>query len=724
MAPLVGKYEQLINGVWVDLSSRASWGDAGSPVEISRGLNDDGSPLAGTMTVTLENSDGALTPGGPGPWGPHLVRWRPARVSVLVDGVWRQRFYGFVDSEPLSWPTGKASYCVVTVTAIDVMARAAAKQLRSTAVESLAMLDPLAYWPLTDTGGESGSDESRYSRSDLAVQHRGDLGEIGWGSGHVLPTDGSGGLTLTPDAASDKGYFLRSTVGIDLPSAWCLSIHGLAASEGGFLVLPADKSGWLVQVGNETVRYGLWYDKTSGELSLIETTFDGSGTVVELVRGSTLGLSSPMLLKVTSGSVQLGRMDPDGPYWLASATRSIWGAMPDSLVSVGGPISDTSRARLFSGEIKHVAIWPTAIPPADLYARTMVGLPALSTMQGTVETALAWAGQASTVVTRGTNRPTVLPAPAGKSAGALIGDLAQGSLARIAADATGQVVVTAWDYQAPAIVAPAGEIDPEIEWAGDPDGDVTQATMTWPDGSTYAITDSESHPVDLPGVLPVALGQSVTEWTVRADTGAPRIPSASYDLVTLPVADMVTLCGVEVGDLLTTPDLPGQLPSQTQTAIVDSIAETIAVDQWSIRFATSPDLRDRLFVVGDPVRGMVGAGYTTAPLGPTGGLAGSWTAGEEIDAARLNGRQRASGGLSQAGAVAEIDGLGSPIDVTFPRPFAAAPKVVASLTLWGIGITDGNERVTVRNVTATGFDIYPYFPGSLQRGAVAWVAVV
>ena len=86
--------------------------------------------------------------------------------------------------------------------------------------------------------------------------------------------------------------------------------------------------------------------------------------------------------------------------------------------------------------------------------------------------------------------------------------------------------------------------------------------------------------------------------------------------------------------------------------------------------------------------------------------------------------EEASGGLSQAGAVAEIDGLGSPIHVTFPRPFAAAPKVVASLTLWGIGITDGDERVTVRNVTATGFDIYPYFPGSLQRGVVAWVAVV
>ena len=116
MPALTGKCEQYINGAWVDLSSRVSWGDGGAPVEISRGLDDSGAPTAGRLTLTMENRDGALTPGGAGTWGHYLVRWRPMRVSVLVSGVWRQRFYGYVDSEPLSWPTGDASHCVVIVT--------------------------------------------------------------------------------------------------------------------------------------------------------------------------------------------------------------------------------------------------------------------------------------------------------------------------------------------------------------------------------------------------------------------------------------------------------------------------------------------------------------------------------------------------------------------------------------------------------------------------------
>lgn len=182
MAPLVGKYEQLINGVWVDLSSRASWGDAGSPVEISRGLNDDGSPLAGTMTVVLENSDGALTPGGPGSWGPHLVRWRPARVSVLVDGVWRQRFYGFVNAQPLSWPTGRPEYCVVTVTAIDIMARLAAESLHGISAEMVLATHPIAYWPLTDSG-EPAANLSGETFAELAEVKVGEGGEVSWVAG-------------------------------------------------------------------------------------------------------------------------------------------------------------------------------------------------------------------------------------------------------------------------------------------------------------------------------------------------------------------------------------------------------------------------------------------------------------------------------------------------------------------------------------------------------------
>lgn len=695
--PVVGKCEQYLNGAWVDMSARVPWME--TPVSISRGLDGSGNPTSGSMSLIMENSDGALTPGGSGAWGPYLVRWRPIRLSVWANGAWRQRFYGFVDSEPLSWPTGDAGYCVVTVTAIDLAARAAVRGLRSIAVEATAAKSPIAYWPLTDAQTVSAADQSGLGRPGLGVQQQGTGGEIGWGSGTVLPTEMSGGLTFTP--ASDNGVYLASAEGIDLPASWSLSIW----------VGPAAKDGYVCQVGNDGYSIGIWYDTSAKKLSAVETISDEDSTVDYVLSTTTATWTTGIeTLTVTPTGAKLGSSGTTG-------TRHNSDQMLASRVSVGGALTDPpSRQQMYSGEVKHAALWSGSVP-ANVASDILTGPSGLTTVQGIVTTALGWAGLSGTVTTRGTNLATVTPAIEGATVSALMGDLGRGSLGRIAADRSGGIVVTAWDYSPSPVTAPAGELDPDVQWAADPEADVTQATMSWPDGSSYIATDSADRPTDLPGVLTQAAGRSVTEWVVAAPAGAPRFPDASYDLLTLPDATVAALCGLDVGDLISIGSLPTQLPSSSQTSIVDSFAETIGVDQWMLQMSTSPDPREALFIVGDAVRGVVGAGFLAAPLGAGRGGAGPWRAGESIDAVKLNGRQYA-GSMVQAGSaqITPVAGVDTSLAVTFPTAFASAPRVVVthrSAAPWtevkGIcvsGISTTGFTIWVRSTTAGDFGVY------------------
>lgn len=657
------------------------------------GYSPDGA-MAPAWTGTANASASILTG-----VGAYLVRWRPIRVSVWVDGAWRQRFYGFVDSEPLSWPTGDAGYCIVTVTAVDLAARAAVRTLRSIAVEATAAKSPIAYWPLTDAQTISAADQSGLGRPGLGVQQQGTGGEASWGGGTALPTDLSGGLLLTP--ASDNGVYLASAEGIDLPTSWSLSIW----------VGPAAKDGYVCQVGNDGYSIGIWYDTSTKELSAVETISDEDSTVDYVLSTTTATWTTGIeTMTVTPTTVKLGSSGTTG-------TRHNSDQMLASRVSVGGALTDPpSRQQMYSGEVKHLALWSGSVP-ANVASDILTGPSGLTTVQGIVTTALGWAGLSGSVTTRGTNQATVTPAIEGASVSALMGDLARGSLGRIAADRSGGITVTAWDYSPSPVTAPAGEIDPGVQWVADPEADVTQVTMSWPDGSSYIVTDSADRPTDLPGVLTQAAGRSVAEWVVKAPAGAPRFPDAGYDLMTLPDATVAALCGLDVGDRITIPGLPTQLPSSSQTAIVDSFAETIGVDQWMLQMATSPDPRDALFIVGDATRGVVGAGFLAAPLGAGRSGVGSWRAGEPIDAARLNARQY-TGSMVQAGSVqiTPTAGVNTSLAVTFPTAFPSAPKVVLthrSGAPWtevkGIcvsAISTTGFTLWVRSTTATDFGVY------------------
>ena len=145
------KLEHLVNGSWLDVTSRLLWSESGASLQIQRGVADDGAAMVGTASFTLDNSDGVLTPRRPGsPHYPYLIRFRPVRFTAFIGGSWRARHYGFLDSEVLTFGNETATDCRVTWSTIDHFGMAGLKALRSVAVESTAALGPLAYWTSYD----------------------------------------------------------------------------------------------------------------------------------------------------------------------------------------------------------------------------------------------------------------------------------------------------------------------------------------------------------------------------------------------------------------------------------------------------------------------------------------------------------------------------------------------------------------------------------------------
>ena len=55
------------------------------------------------------------------------------------------------------------------------------------------------------------------------------------------------------------------------------------------------------------------------------------------------------------------------------------------------------------------------------------------------------------------------------------------------------------------------------------------------------------------------------------------------------------------------------MPAGTLTAIVEGIEDSISDVAWMLTLKLSPDVYSRLFILDDPVQGVLDAGYLLAP---------------------------------------------------------------------------------------------------------------
>jgi hypothetical protein len=91
---------------WTDITSRVISG-AGSPqIDITYGRQYElATPEAGEMTISMDNHDGAFTPGNTAsPYYPNVILGTPVRVSAFWQGFWYYVGYGYVERWPQEWP--------------------------------------------------------------------------------------------------------------------------------------------------------------------------------------------------------------------------------------------------------------------------------------------------------------------------------------------------------------------------------------------------------------------------------------------------------------------------------------------------------------------------------------------------------------------------------------------------------------------------------------------
>ena len=696
------KLEMLINGSWVDMAatparldgatpqSRVLWSESGGPVQIVRGVADDGGTATGTFDCVLENNDGALTPEkATSPYYPYLTKGRQIRFSSYFGGSWHQRFGGYVWGEPVRWTNEVGTACNIAVSAIDAIGMAF-NPLRSVAVEATAARNPIAYWPLTDSETTAAADQSHNDRPPLNVSQPGTDGDISWASGAVLPTDNVGGIVFAN--GTKRNGDLRTSVGFDLPSSWTAT----------FIATPSTtKDGYLFQIGTDSYSIGVWWDSSAKKLNAIETKLDSSGDPIDYVL-ATSSIAWPVgnmdFVTVTPTTVTLGSG--------GSGSRHSSATMLDSRIAVGGAFAvESGRSAMYDGEIKHLALWSGASSPASLDTDTLTGPTAMFLMSTAVAQVMAWAGFPVSVSTLGTDHAVQLVKTEGVSGADLLSQYARGSAARIFCGGDGNIVIAALDYFSSPVTAPSGDIDPGIEWAADADGAVSGAKMTYPDGAVYQVGTGE---LDLPGVLSTREGKEVTDWRVGSGAGMPRFPDASYHLLTMSDAEAAALAVLDIAYTLVIPGLPTQLPAASQSGLVDAMVETYGADVWDLEPTTSPDPRDELLIIGDATRGRVTAGYLAAPLGPlVDDNNSSWHTGDEITHTHLNASAW-TGPEIQVGmlTITPTANTISSLAVTFPTAFASTPTVVVTE---GAG-SDGAEvqEVSMSGISTTGFTFYIY----------------
>ena len=72
--------------------------------------------------------------------------------------------------------------------------------------------------------------------------------------------------------------------------------------------------------------------------------------------------------------------------------------------------------------------------------------------------------------------------------------------------------------------------------------------------------------------------QPLAQWLLATASGEPRFADAPYDLLTLPEADAEAMAGLDVGSIVTIPDLPAQLPVIEGTTLSATDSHTLDLD--------------------------------------------------------------------------------------------------------------------------------------------------
>jgi len=566
------KVEAKFDG-WEDISSKVKMA-AGISVNRGRESEVDDPVAVGTVSLALDNSDGRFSPElASSPYFPYVVAGVPVRVSVYVSGAYRVRGYGRVQdwgTDPLSWYVAECS-----INAADALGSLPEYTFRSAADEVIRTTSGVVYhWPLREQPATA-------LVGDVAGT---DNGGGGWGEGSTLPLDegdahpkftsASGGLTVTllPLVVSPTYPWRLRFVLFGPPTANCNLIRYLSPS----MTTPAQMISWNTSTGisgpGASVMPSSWP-------VVVEFGFVNSG-------------SMPLRICEANGTVTTSAFAPGFNY---QAQTKLWvnpTLSGDSVWSIGHLV-------LMSGA--------PDVTQLQTYAQALLAsrLPV-----DAVSKVLTFAG--GPTITGVPSSQISLPQLDGRDSADVLGAIAKGMGARMVDNLDGTLTWLPFAPSGSVVTLPAGFSPPR--WGTDDRAWLSDCTVSWPDGTSYTATRADgprrSDTIEAVHATPNG-DRGMADWLVNSPTRA-RVTSVTYNLSAMSDANVLTVLGLTIGSRVTFPTMPAWIPSGL-ICIVEGFTESIESDAWTLTINLSPDVYSRLFILDDPVQGVLDGTYLLGP---------------------------------------------------------------------------------------------------------------
>ncbi len=554
---------------WVDISSKAK---LAAGVSITRGRESEvDDPVAvGTVSLALDNSDGRFSPElASSPYYPYVVAGVPVRVSVYVSGAYRVRGYGRVQgwgTEPLSWYVAECA-----ITASDVLGDLPEYTFRQASDEVFRRSAGLLYhWPIRGGAPFDALTGDAQLADNAATFDPGGMLALDEGTDpHPLFKSASGGLTLTvPRGATLPNPWRLRFVLMAQPTADCtllqLTIPGNAS---------LDRVAW-------TAANGIGFGGGGGVMP------SSWPAVVEV--GAHPTLPTNYVLRV-SGS---------------AFTDGLGASVPPSVIRVnpnlsGGATWSLGHLALMAGSSDATTF--AAFASALLQSR--LSTDAVSTMLGFAGGPTIAGVPASQVI---------LPPLEGRDSAEVLGAVVKGMGARLRDNLDGTLSWSAFGPSGTVVTLPAGFSPPR--WGTDDRAWLSDCTVSWPDGTSYTATRADgprrSDTIEAVHATPNG-DRGMADWLVNSPTRA-RVTSVTYNLSAMSDANVLTVLGLTIGSRVSFPTMPAWIPSGL-ICIVEGFSESIESDAWTLTINLSPDVYSRLFILGDPVQGVLDGTYLLGP---------------------------------------------------------------------------------------------------------------
>ena len=571
--------EMWLGGAWVDLVAAGRVELSAAPVTITRGrANEYGQVNPGQCSFVLSNDDGAFTPElAASPYRSSLTLHRPVRVSVRrPDSTWSVRFSGYVDDDPveLDDPTGAVSR--VTVTAVDRLALMGLKQLRCQRDELILALAPRAYYPLDDQSGATQANDLMGGPRLLPTQV-GSGGTLEFGAeGGPQTAEGAGSVSITRASATAGLYLLSDGALPSLGTEWSM-ISTQAPTTSGYL--------WQVKQG--TFIIALYWSSSTSKYSVRQ--YNGSAwSTLATSSAATTGRYTEVVT-VTATQVVL-RSDATRT---AGARAAATFSSPTLYV---GYCSDATSGfdDITTAIMSAVAIVPgaMAMAAADTLA-SAINSPASATTDGFLQTVMGWAGMSTSVSHLGDHPSLGYVATGQQSPQALADLVGQGANGRFACMSDGSLCWVDGSYAPALIELDAEAVTRPLRWARDRSAYVTDVTTSLPSGGSYTysalaaglVRESKS----ITGVLSTDQAcKDAAAFIVAGSSLSPRLSQCTFDLLTQPDNTATTdILSLDIGSQFALVGLPPQIPD-SQSLVVEGMAETLGLDVWSVTVNTSP----------------------------------------------------------------------------------------------------------------------------------------